>query len=93
MNNELTISVEGSGFLPLQRLERVQAAFLRTVSLMPGKAMSFSRSGIISEPRTTSRHSGLSPAMFPSAHTAWREGEGEREREGEGERGRGRGRE
>ena len=26
---------------------------------------------MIPEPRTTSRHSGLSPAMLPSAHTTW----------------------
>ena len=37
-------------------------------------------------PRTTSRHSGLSPAMLPSAHTTWREGEREEERDEERKR-------
>ena len=35
----------------------------------------------MAEPKTTSRHSGLSPAMFPRAHTAWSTGGREIEEE------------
>ena len=77
----LTTSEGGSGFLPLQRLDSVHAAFLRTVRFRSGTSRSFSRCGIMAEPRITSRHSGLSPAMFPSAQTACVgcKGRGERE--------------
>ena len=68
----LTISAGGSGFLPRQRLERVHVAFLNTGNLSSGMESRFRRRGITPEPRTTSRHSELSPAMFPSAQTAWR---------------------
>lgn len=61
----------GGGFLPRQKLERVHVAFLSIEILLfswskasKGKS-EFSRS-------TMSRQRGLSPAMFPSAQTAYR---------------------
>lgn len=85
----LTISILGSGFFPRHRLCKVQVAFFSTQSFKSGCRRRAKRGGIMPAPRTTSRHSGLSPAILPSAHTTWREGEaGGKKMRKERERGR-----
>ena len=93
ITSPLTSSVFGGGFFPRQRLDSVQEAFLLVLRSSCGLASSSERGSRMLKLSTMSRHSGLSPAMFPSAHTAWREG-GREGRGGEGGReGRGGGRE
>ena len=86
-----TSSVSGGGFFPRQRLDSVHEAFLFVLRSSCGIASSRDRGSRMPKPSTMSRHSGLSPAMFPRAQTAWRGREGGREGGGGGEGGRERG--
>lgn len=67
--SKLTWSNGGWGF-PLQRLDRVQAAFTSIESLAPSFNCN-SKEGRGPCPRTISRHLGESPDIFPNAQTTW----------------------
>lgn len=70
MNLWLTSVQSGCGFLPRQKLERVQVE-LRIMDNLELSSKMANKGGSAPFCNTKSRQRGLSPAILPSAHTAY----------------------